>query len=240
MLRGVLEALKDLPREDNGKGIYGHWNFSEMDNKTFATLGDELFKDIQFITAKVDRFGNNIKAVKTAEIIFQTFGVMELDEEEKLLSEDDDMGIGERALQIAYNGVRLEDYVRLDRYMQLLRDHHSDDNNTSTNSNEEALAGIAVLSRCVDEKLGAPKGSTAKIWPLVATQPEFFNLRRVNAYLEYSGDIAAVADYFYHPANEANADIESKLIAIEQMLAPKKDEAAIAQELQAMAQKMAA
>ncbi len=92
---------------------------------------------------------------------------------------------GERALQAADQGIRPENFQKFDDYMNELRNFELDPEKASKRAPlEKLMAGLAVTSVGLEQKLNMPPGTGGDVWLLAASRPEYFTADRLITLLQ--------------------------------------------------------
>lgn len=140
--------------------------------------------------------------------------------------------MGDRALQAAEQGIKPENYRKFDEYAQAIRDFRLDPAKTEkTDSATKIMAGLAVSSLGLEDKLGLPAGMGGAVWLLAASKPEYFTAARLEALLRAPSP-ARTLEYFEGKLGPA-ADLKTRdaIIGIERTLQPAQTVKAIYKEL---------
>lgn len=140
--------------------------------------------------------------------------------------------MGDRALQAAEQGIKPENYRKFDEYAQAIRDFRLDPAKTEkTDSATKIMAGLAVSSLGLEDKLGLPAGMGGAVWLLAASKPEYFTAARLEALLRAPSP-ARTLEYFEGKLGPA-ADLKTRdaIIDIERTLQPAQTVEAIYKEL---------
>ena len=174
------------------------------------------------IASAVSRFGSAINviasAVSLALNIFRHGENME--------------NMGDRALQAAEQGIKPENYRKFDEYAQAIRDFRLDPAKTKeTDSTTKIIAGLAVSSLGLEDKLGLPAGMGGAVWLLAASNHKYFTAERLEALLR-APNPARTLEYFEGKLGPA-ADLKTRdaIIDIERTLQPAQTVEAIYKEL---------
>lgn len=138
----------------------------------------------------------------------------------------DDMG--DRALQAAEQGIVPDQFDSHAEYVDALRCFDLDPYKNKDKPLEKIVAGLAVVSSGLDDKLGLAEGTSGQLFPLVGANPDYFSGDRLTQYLKSGQDIAAVADYFAGKLGGAESlDVEDGLVDLEKNRAPEQDDTSI-------------
>lgn len=103
--------------------------------------------------------------------------------------------LGERALQAADKGIKLEKFEDFDGYMEALRKFELDPQISSKRSSaEKMVAGLGVGTIGVEDKFNAERGSLNGMWLLPMTNPGYFTPERMQGLVSagrLGGDVFA-------------------------------------------------
>lgn len=138
----------------------------------------------------------------------------------------DDMG--DRAMQAAAQGMAPEQFDSHADYMDALRSFEFDPELNKGKPMEKIVAGLAVVSAGMDDKLGMAEGTAGQLFALVGASPDYFSADRLTQYLQSGQDIAAVVDYFAGKLGGAESlDVEDSLVNLEKAHSPEQDDTSI-------------
>lgn len=140
--------------------------------------------------------------------------------------------IGDRALQAQETGIRPEDYERYEDYIKEIRGLELDPEKSKTyTSAEKIMAGMSVCYWGLEDKYGKDTGD---LLIHIVKDHEFFNDKRLGAYLDGVRNVAEVARYFSGKLNpDDNARVRDDLIQVEKQLDPTKTDIDIYRDLNA-------
>lgn len=140
--------------------------------------------------------------------------------------------IGDRALQAQEAGIRPEDYERYADYIKEIRGLELDPEKSKTyTSAEKIMAGMGVCYWGLEDKYGKDTGD---LLIHIAKDHEFFNDKRLGAYLDGVRSVAEVARYFSGKLNpDDNARVRDDLMQVEKQLDPTKTDLDIYRDLNA-------
>lgn len=124
--------------------------------------------------------------------------------------------MGDRALQAAAQGIDPEGFESHADYMDALRGFALDPDLNKDKPMEKIVAGLAVVSAGLDDKLGAADGTVGQLFAMVGANADYFSTERLTRYLKSGQDIAAVVDYFAGKLGGAESlDVEEILVNLE-------------------------
>ena len=141
--------------------------------------------------------------------------------------------MGERALQGADQGVKPENYDSTGQYIQALRELKIDpEKSAQWDDIQKTVAGLAIGSKGLEEKLNMPEGAAGNLWVLATANPGYFHADRLGSLLNHTHDIASVVRYFDGQLNLSDTvRVGDTLVQAERSLAPEKPEKTILKEL---------
>lgn len=105
---------------------------------------------------------------------------------------------GDRALQAAGKGIKMEDYKNPGDYMTALRSFEPDPELSAKNSPAAKLvAGLGLSTIGIEDKFNVQRGSLNALWLLPLSNPGYFTPERMQGWLaagKLGGDILAYLD----------------------------------------------
>ncbi len=153
---------------------------------------------------------------QVAQLVAQVLGIFKPGEK------IDEMGA--RAMQAAEQGITPDRFDTHDDYMNELRNFELDPSKKA-DPIAKIIAGLAVASHGLDEKLGAPEGTAGQLWPLVAADGGYFTAERLIQYVQTGQNLADIVDYFTGKLGGAESlEVEDKLVKLDQKTHPEIDE----------------
>jgi hypothetical protein len=165
---------------------------------------------------------------RIAEILMHVFNVFK--------PEDTVEDIGDRAIQASEKeSITPDKFDDFDDYMEAIRNFELDPQRSAEISHEaKIVAGLAIGSKGLDEKLFVNDGTMANLWVLAASNPDYFNAERLEAILGKTVDITSIMQYFEGKLGPADTlETEKNLVDVEKSISPNKDEKTIYSELDA-------
>lgn len=160
---------------------------------------------------------------QVAQVVSQVLGLLKPGEK------IDEMG--ERAMQAAEQGITPDSFDNHDAYMNELRNFELDPSKKS-DPMAKIIAGLAVVSHGLDEKLGVPEGTAGQLWPLVAADGQYFTAEKLLQLVQTGQNIADVVDYFTGKLGGAESlEVEEKLIKLDKEIHPEMDEHTLREQL---------
>ena len=162
--------------------------------------------------------------VKIVDVIGRALGIWG----EKETTEE----MGDRALQAQEAGIRPENFETYDQYLKEIRGIELDPEKSKKHTTaEKIMAGMGVCYWGLDDKYG--KGSGDLITHIVKDH-EYFNEKRLGAYLDGVRSVADVARYFSGKLNPDDTNrVCDDLMGVEKQLNPEKSDADIYRDLNA-------
>jgi hypothetical protein len=169
-------------------------------------------------------------AGRVAEGVFQAMGILQPGEK---LAE-----IGLRALQGAREGILPNHFDSFASYMGKLRELQLDPEQ-KIDPVTQVLAGLALASRGLDERLTVPEGSSALLWPLVLAAPDYFSAEKIVAIVQMGQNLLDVIDYFRGRLPPAESlDVEDHLLELDKLQHPEQSEEDLRENLYAQQDKI--
>lgn len=106
--------------------------------------------------------------------------------------------LGERALQAAGQGIKLEQFENFDEYMTALRKFELDPElSTQRSTAEKIVAGLGIATVGVEDKFSAERGSLNGLWLLPIANPQYFTPERMEGLISVGrlgSDVLAYLD----------------------------------------------
>lgn len=142
----------------------------------------------------------------------------------------DDMG--DRALQAAEQGITLEQFDDHAAYVEALRNFELDPEKNKDKPMEKIVAGLAVVSTGLDQKLHLADGTAGHLWTLVGANPGYFTANRLSEYLQSGRDVAGIIDYFSGKLGGAESlEVEDALVTLDAQLNPNQNDTSLRERL---------
>lgn len=134
---------------------------------TVAPVIGNIINAIQPMAATISKFAN---------AFLQGLDILKPDEKIDVL--------GERALQAAEQGIKIEGFERFDDYLEALRKFELDPQKSGNRSMAEKItSGLAVGTVAVENKFNSPAGSLNGMWLLPMTNPDYFTPERIQGWI---------------------------------------------------------
>ena len=92
--------------------------------------------------------------------------------------------LGERALEAAEKGIRIDDYDNTEDYLRDIREIPLNENREKYSDEDRSLAGICVLGSVLRQKIGLDPD----LFGLFVQYKDFFTEERVQGYIKYAED----------------------------------------------------
>jgi hypothetical protein len=145
--------------------------------------------------------------------------------------------LGDRAMQAAASGIRLDDFPSWDDYYNAIRNFPLDPEKSAQFDDDKlSLLGTSLATVGIAMKLGMTVDQGARLPILIGKNPDFFQPQRIEGILSETKDIGSIADYFDGKLGRADdRAVESFLVSVEKKLNPDKTDGEIRAMLRSVA-----
>lgn len=156
-----------------------------------------------------------------ADAVVQLYSILKPDEKIQ--------DIGDKAIQASEEGISMDKFDDFDEYMASLRTFEIDpERSEKIDELTKQLAGIAVVTQGLAEKLNIDGATLGNLWTLPALNSQVFTPERIKVILDNTSNIANVVRYFEKDLTPQIArSTEKELVAAEKQLSPEKSDADI-------------
>ena len=136
--------------------------------------------------------------------------------------------MGDRAMQAAEKGIVPEQFDSHQDYVDGLRSFELDPEKNKDKPMEKIVAGLAVVSGGLDEKLDLTEGTAGQLFNLAGANPGYFTADRLAQYLKSGINIADVLAYFADQLGGAESlEVEQGLVELDKAQSPEQDDTSI-------------
>lgn len=155
------------------------------------------------IISAIPAIGKTISTI--AQGLLQAFGVLKPDEK----IED----LGEKAAQAAEAGITFEEFGDFGEYIEKIRNFKIDPEKASKRSSaEKIVAGLAVGTAGLENKLDLERGALNSLWLLPITNSDYFNVDKLVSMVEKGQVDPEIYEYLENNlAASDSRDIEKKM-----------------------------
>lgn len=156
------------------------------------------------------------KVVQVADFVGLGLGLLKSGENLNMM--------GERALHAADSGITAEQFKNHAEYFDALRQQPLNPNKKFDPAST-AIAGLAVLSSGLDERMGLNEGTIGKLWPLVAADGAYFTNQKVLQLVQGGQNVVDVVEYFLGELGGAESlHVEDAMVKMDQTIYPQESE----------------
>ncbi|MEC6830370.1 hypothetical protein VXS06_01155 [Photobacterium toruni] len=181
--------------------------------RSIGNIASNIAPKLMMIVGPTSKL-NTLLAV--ADAVIQMYSILKPDEKIQ--------DIGDKAIQASEEGISMDKFDDFDEYMASLRNFEIDpERSEKIDELTKQLAGIAVVTQGLADKLNIDGATLGNVWTLPALNPQVFTPERIKAILDNTSNITNVVRYFEKDLTPQIArSTEKELVAAEKQLSPEK------------------